>query len=199
MDITLRDGTVIPTTRVELDDGTVGYELTLPDNSAVVVLRSVSPFVTADVVAANPELAKPQIPYIEVKSVAGGSQMLPARPGQEEYAAWEQEVDQVERARAELQESFTWDYGVVRWKRPPDADEYADMPPKAWKYPELLREYGREPRSGKRGRRVDFIRTVLLSSSRSLEAAQMMVYGLRGSPLLTTGEVDAAAELFPGD
>jgi len=196
-DITLRDGTVIPTHRAELDDGTVGTELTLPDGSAVVVLRSVSPFVTADVVAANPELAKPSIPYVEAKGVAG-SQMLPARPGQEEYVTWEREVERVDQLRSQLQEDFTWDFGIVKWKVPPEADEFADTPPRSWKFPPLLKEYGRQPRSGKRGRRVDYIRTTLLSSSRSLEAAQIVVYGLRGSPL-TTEEVDAAAEMFQGD
>jgi len=196
-EITLRDGTVIPTTRVELDDGAVGTELTLPDGSAVVTLRSVSPFVQADIIAANPELAKPRMPYVEAKGVAG-TQMLPARPGQPEYAEWEQKVQEVELARGQIREDFTWDFGVVRWKVPPNADEYADMPPKDWKFPAILKEYGRKPRSGKRGRRVDYIHITLLAASRNLEAAQMVVYGLKTSPL-TTEEVEAAAELFPGD
>ena len=196
-EITLRDGTVIPTARVELDDGTVGTELTLPDGSAVVTFRSVSPFVQAGIVKDRPDLAKPKLPYVEAKGVAG-SQMLPARPGQPEYAEWEQKVDEIAAKRSDVQEDFTWDYGVVRWKMPPNADEYADMPPKDWKFPPILTEYGRKPRSGKRGRRVDYIHITLLAASRNLETAQMVVYGLKTSPL-TIEEVETASELFPGD
>jgi hypothetical protein len=197
-DITLMDQTSIPVQDVPLPDGSIAKEFLLPSGSAVVRVRSVPPMMGPEILDQDPDLAEPPLPMVKVEGGQGiPDKMLPARPGEPEYEAYLQERKRREKLYEARQSDLTWDYGIVAWRRPPESEEWGEDPPKGWKFPAFLTEYGRKPRPGKRGRRVDFVKYVLIVAARDMEAVQMVMYGM--SKPLTREEVDAAAGLFPGD
>jgi len=192
--ITLMDGSSVSTTDVRLPDGGVAKEFVLPSGSFVVRVRPVPPMLVAEVLDDNPELAEPPIPLVEVKGATTKS--LPARPGEPEYDEYLAERKRREKLRDAAQSDLTWDYGIVGWKLVGE-DEFETDPPGGWKLPAILKEYGKKPRPGKRGRRVDYIKYALVTRAKDMEVVQMAMYGM-SSPL-SRGEVDAASGLFPGD
>jgi hypothetical protein len=194
-DITLMNGTSVPVSDVQLPDGSTAKEFVLPSGSAVVRVRSVPPMMAPEILDERPELAEPPIPMVKVEGVT--TKMLPARPGEPEYDAYLLERKRRERLYEAARSDITWDYGVVAWKRPVDAKEWEEHPPKEWKFPEFLKEYGGKPREGKRGRRVDYIKYVLVTGMEDMDAVQKAMYGI--SKPMSREEVDAAADLFPGD
>lgn len=195
-DITLMNGTSIPVTDVVLPDGSTAKELTLPSGSAVVRVRSVPPMLAPEILDERPELADPPLPMVKVEGGQGiPDKMMPARPGEPEYEEYVQERQRREKLRETLQSDLFWDYGVVSWAAL--GEEWISDPPKEWKFPTFLSDYGKKPRKGKRGRRIDYIKYSLITHAQDMEAVQMVMYGM--SRPLTREEVDAAADMFPGD
>lgn len=197
MKIVLSDGTVVPSTQVMLDDGSVAREFTLPSGTAVVRVRPIPPMMVSDVMADNPDLVDPPIPLVEVKGKTTPDKFLPARAGEPEYEEWVRQRDELKVLRSQVQSDHTWDLGMVEWKRPADVDEFTNHPPKAWRFPQWMRDRGRKPRSGKIGRRVDFIRYTLIATGKDMEAAQIVMYTITNP--LRSEEADALVDLFPGD
>lgn len=197
MEVVLSNGTVVPSTQVELPDGSTARELVLPSGMAVVRVRPIPPMMIADVMADNPDLVDPPIPLVEVKGKTTPDKWLPARAGQPEYEEWVRERDRLKILRSQVQTDHTWDYGVVEWKRPVDAKEFTNQPPKAWRFPQWMKEQGRKPRTGKTGRRVDFIRYTLIQTTHDMEAVQIVMYAITNP--LREEEKDAIADLFQGD
>lgn len=163
-------------------------------NGFVVRVRSVPPMSVTDVLRTRPDLADPPPPMTEVESVAGGTQKVPSRPGEEAYTAWFMEKDRIEKLRDQFQEDFAWDYGIVDWKAPGEKTR-SSQPPKDWELDPVLSFYGMEPRGGPRGRRVDYIRYEIFQTAKDTVEAQKVMYGSD----LTIEEVDAAEAMFPGN
>ena len=193
--ITLMDKSSIPVVDVSLPDGGTAKEFLLPSGSAVVRVRPVPPMLAPEILDARPELADPPLPMVKVEGVT--TKMLPARPGEPEYEEYVQERKRREALRESMHSDLIWDYGVVSWKHPPDEEEFASDPPKDWKFPSFLKEYGKKQREGRRGRRIDFIKYTLIAQGQDMEAAQSVIFG-QMKPL-SREEVDAAADLFPGE
>jgi len=168
------------------------YEEIELSTGATVRVRGVPPLMVIDVVARNPELREPRIPLVDVESV-GGTEVMPARPGEEVYEKWMQARQDVEEARPRLQDEFMWYWGVVSWKLP-EMDRFTARVPKGWKFPPELKEFGLQPREGARGKRLDFIRYGLLVTPSDVEKARNVMFDI-GS--LTAMEVDAAVDSFP--
>jgi len=192
MEIVLSDGTVVPSMQATLNDGSVVREFALPSGTAVVRVRPIPPMMIADVMADNPDLVDPPIPLVKVSGVT--EKWLPARAGQSEYEEWVRERKGIEVLRARVQTDHTWDYGVVEWKYPADAEEFSAEPPKAWKFPQWLKDRGKKARPGRIGRRVDFIRYSLIQTTGDMEATQIVMYAITNP--LRKEETDAIAELF---
>ena len=195
--ITLMDQSSISTVDVPLPDGSLAKEFLLPSGSALVRVRSVPPMMGPEILGDDPELAEPSLPMVLVTGSTTPDKMMPARPGEPEYEEYLQERKRRERLYEAKQSDLTWDYGLVAWKRPPSQEAFEDEPPKGWKFPPFLVAYGKKPRAGKRGKRVDFIKYTLITQAQDMEAVQMAMYGM--SKPLTREEVDAAADLFPGE
>ena len=195
MEIVLSNGTVVPSTHVELPDGSMVREFVLPSGTAVVRVRSVPPMMIADVMAANPDLVDPPIPLVKVGGVT--EKWLPARAGQPEYEEWVKERGMVEALRSQKQGDYAWDYGVVEWRRPVDTGKFSKTPPRGWKFPAWLKSQGLTPRSGVEGRRVDFIRYTLIQTTSDMEATQIVIYAITNP--LREEETSAIADLFQGD
>lgn len=194
MKIVLSDGAVVPSTQVTLDDGSTAREFVLPSGMAVVRVRPIPPMMIADVMADNPNLVDPPIPLVKVGGVT--EKWLPARAGQPEYEEWVQQRRGLEMLRGQVQSDHMWDYGVPEWKYPTD-EKFSKEPPKAWKFPQWMKSHGKKPRSGKTGRRIDFVRYTLFQTNRDMEAAQIVMYAITNP--LRPEEIDAIADLFPGD
>jgi len=107
-----------------------------------------------------------------------------------------QERAKLDGRRAQLQDEVVWAYGIVEW-RSLDASKFGNQPPKGWKYPAVLVEFGIEPREGKLGRRLDYIKFELLPTPDDVKAVQQVMYTMTAP--LDESEVDAARDLFPGD
>jgi hypothetical protein len=176
-------------------DGSTTREFVLPSGTAVVRVRSIPPMLVADVMAGNPDLVDPPIPLVKVSGVT--EKWLPARAGQPEYEEWVRQRDELKVLRAQMQTDYTWDYGIVEWKRPVSAEEFVSVPPKAWVFPQWLKDNGRKPRPGKIGRRVDFIRYTLFQTTGDMEAAQIVMYAITNP--LREEETSAIADLFQSD
>lgn len=195
MEIVLTDGTVVPSVEIALEDGSVAREFTLPSGMAVVKVRSIPPMLIADVMAGDSELVEPQMPMVKVGGI--GEKWLPARTGDPEYHEWMDRRREIEALREQKRGDYTWDYGIVEWKRPADASKFASTPPTGWKFPQFLKDHGRKPRTGKTGKRVDFIRYTLFQTTRDVEAAQIVMFQITNP--ITEEETDALADLFQGD
>ena len=168
-------------------------EITLA-SGVVVRCQAVPPMAVTEVVADHPDLADPPIPYEQIEGIAGLTE-APAREGTDLYHKYYEERKRIEGLRTKLQDDFVWDYGVIEWCYPED-EEFVDTPPKTWQFPQRLKDYGKLPRSGERGRRVDYIKYELLGTPDDVTSAQEIIYSI--API-TTREVDAAAAMFPGD
>lgn len=189
--ITLSNGTVIETVSVKLPDGAVAKEFELPSGNVRVRVLPVPPMLISDVVGGREELADPPIPKVKVGGVT--EKWLPARPGQEEYAEWETEMLRREKLRDEAWNDAWWGYGMAEWSL---GGEWVDEPPEGWKLPARVKRLGIKPKTGNDGRRLDYIRYVLLPTNADVEACQIAMSGMT-SPILSE-EVATIAKLFRG-
>lgn len=168
------------------------YEEIKLSTGATVRVRGVPPLMTIDVIARNPDLKEPRIPLVDVEGVAG-TEVMPARPGEEVYEKWMQARQDVEEACERMQTDFMWYWGVVSWKLP-EMDRFTAHVPRGWKFPQELKEFGLQPREGAKGKRVDFIRHSLFVTPGDVEKARNIMFNM-GS--LMAEEVDAAVDSFP--
>lgn len=194
MEIVLSNGTHVPSEEVTLSDGSAGREFALPSGMAVVRVRPIPPMMISDVMADNPDLIEPEIPLVKIGGI--GEKWVPARTGQPEYEEWVRARKAVEKLRDQVHADHTWDYGVAEWKYPV-GEEFSSVPPKTWKFPEWLKNHGKKPRHGVKGKRIDFIRYTLIRTNADMEACQVVMYALTNP--LREEETDAIAALFQGD
>ena len=148
----------------------------------------------AETLAEMPELADPQLPTIRTEGKFPKS--LPAREGQEEWNEWAKERDRIAALRDQAHSDKTWNLGVAEWKRPADVKEWRSEPPGDWKFPERFKALGRKPRPGKEGRRIDYVKYVLMGATVDIEAVQMAMYSM--TEPLRREETQAVADLFRG-
>ena len=173
-------------------------EITLT-SGVVVRCQAVPPMAVTEVVADHPDLSDPPIPYEQIEGIAGLTE-APAREGTDLYHEYYRERKRIEGLRAKLQDDFVWDYGVLDWKYPESKNvvdgiiewkysksEFVDTPPKTWQFPQRIKDYGKLPRSGERGRRVDYIKYELLGTPDDVTSAQEIIYSI--API-TGREVD---------
>lgn len=193
--IKLTNKAVVETASVELPDGSIAQEFALPSGTARVRVVSVPPMLISETLAGMPELADPPLPM--VRSEGKFPKSLPAREGQEEWNEWALERERIKKLRDEFHSDKTWNFGVVEWKRPMDAEEWVSEPPKAWKFPERMKTLGKKPREGKEGRRVDYIKYVLVAAAVDMEAVQMAMFSM--TEPIQPGEVQAISDLFLGE
>lgn len=164
-------------------------EITLVDGT-VVRVRPTPPLAASAVVSNDPGLATPPVPMVQ-HATKLGDKTLPLKQGEPGWDEYVQEVDRVKTERREAQVDFTWDYGIVAWK-PAGTDEWVEDVGEDWEFPTRLAKYGIKP--SRYGKRVDYIKYVLLQYGDDLTRVQELVYGL--SAPLTDEEVDAARDLF---
>lgn len=169
-------------------------EITL-STGVVVRARPVPPLLAAGVVNRRLDLRDPVMPLVEIKGVAG-TEIVPARPGEQAYEEWLQKRAEIDNERNRLQDDFIWAYGVVSW-RLPDAKRFIDKPPANWVVPQVLQDFGVEPRSGTLGRKLDYIQVELLQTPGDVELAQGIILGDVAG--IADQEVDTMITTFPGD
>ena len=149
-------------------------EITL-STGAIVRARPVSPLLANELTAGNPDLRLPDMPFVDVPGVAG-TEVVPARPGQPEYEEWARERDRIEEARRRIHKDFIWGHGIVSWKFPGES-EFVDSPPDDWVLPEMLTYLGITPREGPIGRRLDYIKTELVTTQDDVESIMEITIG----------------------
>lgn len=172
-----------------------GYTEVVLSDGTVVRARSVPPLMVNDIVTRNPELRDPPLPMVTIEGVAG-SETVAAREGEAEYIAWITARDEIEAKRREVQDDFTWAYGVISWKRS-GTEKFMSQPPPKWKVDPIMAEFGCVPRNGNVGRRIDYIKYELLNNTEDTFLVQKVILG--DVATLTKEEVDGVAEMFPSD
>lgn len=169
-------------------------EITL-STGVIVRARPVPPLLAAGVVNRRLDLRDPVMPLVEIKGVAG-VEIVPARPGERVYEEWLQKRAEIENERNRLQDDFIWAYGIISWKLP-GAQRFTDKPPAKWEVPQVLQDFGVEPRTETLGRKLDYIQVELLQTPGDVELAQGVILGDVAE--ITDGEVDIVVDTFPGD
>ena len=136
-------------------------EVTL-GSGAVVRCRPVPPYTAGYPIAS---VKKPEYPFVEVKSHAGGSERLPALQATPEYRKWQLEMDEYNNQVAEEMMKFNLLHGIIDWKFP-GMDEFASEPPDGWQVPiHVRRRYhitSADPTTAPDEHRFQFIQFALL-------------------------------------
>lgn len=169
-------------------------EITFEDGTTV-RCQSVPPLAITAILANRPDCRVPPLAIEEIPS-KGGTTRVPARPGSAEYEAWAKERDAAMHARQEVEEYGPYLIGVVDWKLPGET-EFSSAVPKGWQFPPRIAMLGAKPHPGEDGRLWDWIIYGLLVSNTRVRLVQGAIFGDILS--LREEEVQAAADLFPGD
>jgi len=169
-------------------------EITL-STGVIIRARPVPPLLASELTAGNPDLRAPDMPYVDVPGVAG-TEIVPARPGQPEYETWARERDRIDDARRRIHQDFIWGYGVISWRLPGES-KFVDTPPDDWEIPEMCSYLGFVPREGSAGRRLDYIKTEIITTQPDVESVMKVTIGFTDE--ITDEEVDSVVNTFPGD
>lgn len=170
-------------------------EITL-SSGIVVRIRPVPPLLSRQVIANRPDLRRPRPPLVEVKGVAG-TELVAARAGEPEYELWVQRLEEIEIESRHIQDNFIWNWGVIGW-REPGAREFAQSPPKSWRVPELLVQFGVVPaKADALTRRLLYIQSELIVTNDDFTLVSRVMFA--ESALLTDEEVELVADSFPGE
>lgn len=173
-------------------------EITLSTGIAV-RCKPVPPFSVTDIVRVvtrnRPDLQMPPRPTEKIEGAAGTTEAY-VRMGTPEYDEWWAKCQEVDERLREEREGITHDLGIVEWKFP-DSEEWSSDPPKKWKLPESVTDYGVKPREGKKGKRIDFIRHELLTSPKDVTDITDVIFGPMAP--ITEEEIAAISGTFPGE
>ncbi len=160
---------------------------------------------------------EPERPRVEVKSVAGHVEEMPAPESSPEWEAWREqrrlwyaECARIIEEQDQLNANFVLDYAVVEW-RPPSIrwrrlswwlmrvvggdPGWQCEPHETWMRPAVLARHGLDMDSD--NQRLDFIRCVLVETVEDMQRLTNLATGRMAS--LREEEVDAAFAGFPAE
>lgn len=167
-------------------------ELSL-DSGYVVRCRPVPPLLTQGVMTKS-EYQYPAPPTIDVSVQKGrATETVPAPTDSPEMEEFIREFNKVEEARNNAAQRFTFSYGCVEWKEEGE-ERFLKHPPKGWNPDTVMKDVFGEDAS----RRDIFIMGVLIATTGDLEKIQRAIMPSERE-LISGGEVEAAADSFPGD
>ena len=167
-------------------------EITLKGGS--VVRYEVVPFTMGfDLMNKVPELRYPDEPVVVIKTKVG-SETKPAAKDSTEWKEYEVARNRIDETRGAFGQYLPWQEGVVEWKLA-GSDEWQAQPPDDYKMPRMIEAMGGfAPLLD--NRRIAYIRYIVCKDIR--DVTQLTQALLSGLPI-TTEEVDAAVEGFPGE
>ncbi len=139
-------------------DGSLIVEITL-STGTVVRCQPCPPYALGDVLDS---LEEPPYPFVDVPSIAGGSQSHPALRETPEFQQYVRDMAKHNKqVKIEL-ESFALQHGVVSWKFP-GSDEFSSEPPDGWQMPPyMVQRHGLETSSDPYEYRMQFIKHGLI-------------------------------------
>lgn len=169
---------------VELTDGTI------------IRCADVPPMATRGVVSQFPECKLPSAPIEEIKNVDGTVDRVAARHGTPQYDEWNKQLAAVNEAIERVETEAMFVLGIVDWKLP-GQKTFTDEVPKSWEIPShLLKRGGIKPHGGPSGRVWDY---VVYGLVKTIDDMNTVLKAVGGISELTTEEVEAVADKFPGD
>ena len=149
-------------------------EITLADGT-IVKCRPVPPWAVTELVARIPA---PQFPYMDLKSVAGGTERRPALMGTPEWDEWTKVNQAYKMEVADALTSLRLHYGIVAWCYP-DTEEFQVAPPAGWT--------------------VDPILTTVLGIATATVAHELRVQFIKYELLKTKSDSDLVDKLLDGE
>jgi hypothetical protein len=137
------------------------------ESGAVARCRPVPPHATRDVLA---RIERPDPPYVELESKAGGSERAIALEGTPEWDEFQSAMKEYRRRIMEELGDFMLGYGVVAWKLDGEDGAWSDEPPEGWKMPKAMDYYGVATSDDPWERRLQFIRYGLILTDEDQDA-----------------------------
>lgn len=175
--------------------------------------KPVSHLAISVAVGAYPGCQMPDAPTEEIDSKAAGvTNIVLARPGTPQYAAYQAECNKVMELKERIEDEARYYAGTIGWKTP-GKTTFTRQVPKSWRFPQVLTDLGITPKEiemvGREtvGRTWDYILYELLTNDRDLIKVGRVAYGTDTTGALTDEsqepvteqEVQAVADKFPGE